>query len=78
MLVQVLSSTYGEPSTEKIFAVYLVDWESAGWYPSYGEYVSSFFAFKWDDDWMDRVEGIVDAWDAEAAMMRVIYQDIWW
>ncbi|CZS92031.1 hypothetical protein WAI453_000046 [Rhynchosporium graminicola] len=64
-------------SEKEQFRIKLVDWESAGWYPAYWEYVAAFFAFKWDDDWSVRVEDIVDAWPAEAAMMKLIYQDLW-
>ncbi|PVH83758.1 kinase-like protein [Cadophora sp. DSE1049] len=62
---------------EREFRVRLVDWESAGWYPAYWEYVAAFFAFKWDDDWCVKVAEIIDAWPAEAAMMKLIYQDLW-
>ncbi|KAG4443999.1 hypothetical protein IFR05_000518 [Cadophora sp. M221] len=62
---------------EGCLSVKLVDWESAGWYPMYWEYVAAFFAFKWDDDWCTRVSYIIDAWPAETAMMKMIYQDLW-
>ena len=48
-----------------------------GWYPSYWEYAATFFAFKWEDDWLERVEDIIDAWGAETAMIKMIYQDFW-
>ncbi len=59
------------------FVVRIVDWESAGWYPAYWEYVAAFFAFKWDDDWPRDVARVIDAWPAEAAMMKMIHQDLW-
>lgn len=75
ILVRQISS---EDSTqEKDYQVSIVDWESAGWYPTYWEYVAAFFSFKWDDDWCNKVDEIIDAWPSEAAMMRMIYQDLW-
>lgn len=58
------------------FKVSIVDWETAGWYPCWWEYVAAFFAFRWEDDWPKRVAEAVDAWPAEAALMRMIYQDL--
>jgi hypothetical protein len=52
---------------EDIYVVSIVDWEVAGWYPSYWEYAAAFFAFKWQDDWLERVEEAIDAWGAETA-----------
>ncbi|ELR05846.1 hypothetical protein VC83_09000 [Pseudogymnoascus destructans] len=75
ILVREISSQ--ELSQGKDYDVSIVDWESAGWYPSYWEYVAAFFAFTWDSDWSNRVADIVDAWPAEAAMMKMIYQDLW-
>ena len=34
----------------RTFAVAIVDWEDAGWYPSYWEYFAAFVGFRWDDD----------------------------
>ncbi|KAH8812631.1 kinase-like domain-containing protein [Xylogone sp. PMI_703] len=61
----------------KEFHVSLIDWESAGWYPVYWEYFAAFLAFKWNDDWCSKVAKAVDPWPAEAAMMKMIYQDLW-
>ena len=62
---------------EKRFRVSLVDWESAGWYPVYWEYFAAFLSWKWNDDWSNKVVAAVDAWPAEAAMMKMIHQDLW-
>jgi hypothetical protein len=59
-------------STEDTHVVLIVDWEVAGWYPSYWEYAAA-FAFKWEDGWLERVEE-VDAW---SAMIKMVYQDLW-
>lgn len=60
--------------------VALIDWEVAGWYPRYWEYSSAFMAFRWDqedDDWPERVEGFLPVKVPEVAMLRLIYQNVW-
>lgn len=59
------------------FQVAVIDWEYAGWYPAYWEYVSAFFAFQWDDDWSIKIEECIDTWPAVASMMNLIYRDLW-
>lgn len=61
----------------KCFEVAIIDWEEAGWYPSYWEYSAVFVAFEWGNDWPERLEQIVDHWPSEAAALRMLYQDIW-
>ena len=56
--------------------VALLDWESAGWYPEYWEYSLCFTYFCWDDDWPENVESILDPYVREAALMRMIGQDL--
>lgn len=60
-------------SATKQFEVALIDWEDAGWYPSYWEYCAIFVAFDWQDDWPERLEGILDPWPSEATMLRMLY-----
>jgi hypothetical protein len=58
----------------------LVDWEVAGWYPSYWEYTMAFISFIWDendDDWPERVEGFLPVKAAEASMFKLIHQNLW-
>lgn len=58
--------------------VVVVDWEDAGWYPAYWEYAVAFAGFVWyEDDWPNAVESILDPWCAEAAMLKMIIDDIW-
>lgn len=61
---------------KKDFRVWLVEWEAAGWYPSYWEYFSAFIGVRWDDDWHDQVERIVDTYIIEAAIMKMVYHDL--
>ncbi|EGD90885.1 hypothetical protein H112_01468 [Trichophyton rubrum D6] len=58
------------------YIVALVDWEYAGWYPSYWDYAISFTHFHWDDDWPERFESFLEPWPAEAALVRMFYQEI--
>jgi hypothetical protein len=39
--------------------VSIVDWEVVSWYPSHWEYAAAFFAFIWEDDWLERVEEVL-------------------
>ncbi|KAF2681284.1 kinase-like protein [Lentithecium fluviatile CBS 122367] len=57
--------------------VAIIDWEAAGWYPSYWEYAISFCTFQWNDDWPQYFEEFVEPWPKEAAAMRMLYQDLW-
>ncbi|KAJ6018475.1 Phosphotransferase enzyme family protein [Penicillium canescens] len=54
----------------------LVDWEAAGWYPSYWEYSHIFPLLQWVDDWPEYVEKILDPLPLESAMMRVVFSDL--
>ena len=54
----------------------VVDWEDAGWYPSYWEYASAFVDFVWDDDWPEKFERIVEPCPLEAGLLRFVRQDI--
>jgi hypothetical protein len=64
----------GERSQWRVSAV--VDWEDAGWYPSYWEYVGSFVNFVWSDDWPEKFERIVDPCPLEAGLLRLVRQDL--
>jgi serine/threonine protein kinase len=54
----------------------LVDWEIAGWYPSYWEYAHIFPLLQWIDDWPAYIEKILDPLPLEGAMMRVVFSDL--
>lgn len=58
------------------YNIILVDWEDAGWYPSYWDYAISFTHFRWDDDWPEKFEGFMEPWLAEAVVVKMAYQDI--
>ncbi|RJE19219.1 Phosphotransferase enzyme family [Aspergillus sclerotialis] len=50
----------------------LVDWETAGWYPSYWEYAHIFPLLQWIDDWPAYIEKVLDPLPVEDAMMRAV------
>lgn len=63
-------------SGEHGWTVALVDWEAAGWYPTYWEYFSAFEALDWDGDWCDKIEDIIETWPAETSIMHMIFKEI--
>ncbi|PWY83202.1 hypothetical protein BO94DRAFT_536673 [Aspergillus sclerotioniger CBS 115572] len=54
----------------------LVDWEAAGWYPSYWEYAHIFPLLQWTDDWPAYVEKILDPLPMEGVIMRLVFNDL--
>ncbi|KAG2413371.1 hypothetical protein HFD88_002560 [Aspergillus terreus] len=54
----------------------LVDWETAGWYPSYWEYAHIFPLLQRIDDWPEYIEKILDPLLHEGTMMRVVFSDL--
>jgi hypothetical protein len=64
------------PGQEKDYELSIIDWEEAGWYPSYWEYAAVAIAFQWDDDWPARLEEFIDPWPSETAMLKILYQEI--
>ncbi len=54
----------------------VVDWEEAGWYPSYWEYAAMFIHLQWVDDWPEKYERIVDPCPLEGGMLWILKQDV--
>ncbi|TLD11528.1 hypothetical protein PspLS_11479 [Pyricularia sp. CBS 133598] len=50
----------------------IVDWEEAGWMPSYWEFASIFMYANWSDDWTYRFDQIVNACLAEGSILMVV------
>jgi aminoglycoside phosphotransferase (APT) family kinase protein len=66
-----------EGSNERGFHVSgILDWEFAGWYPSYFEYAIAFVNFQWEDDWPEKLEEIVEPWPLEAAMLKLVHDEL--
>ncbi|KAG5959168.1 hypothetical protein E4U57_000855 [Claviceps arundinis] len=56
----------------------LIDWEAAGWYPAYWEYVMAMFSWGgWKDDWHDYVHRIMDEYPNEYMWFDTIRRELW-
>lgn len=62
--------------TSQGFTVSLIDWEEAGWFPSYWEYFTALQCVLWDDDWSQSIDEITEPWISEAVVMKMVYKDI--
>ena len=72
-----ISASSGEVIPEANFDVILIDWEKAGWYPNYWEFCAASWSFRFDDDWPDHLESIIDPWPAEYPWLRFIATELW-
>ncbi|EXJ85221.1 hypothetical protein A1O3_05896 [Capronia epimyces CBS 606.96] len=57
--------------------VVLVGWEKAGWYPSYWEYCAASWTFRFNDDWPEYLETVLDPWPAENAWLHILRNELW-
>ncbi|KAI9757301.1 MAG: hypothetical protein M4579_003512 [Chaenotheca gracillima] len=57
--------------------IVILDWEFAGWYPSYWEYSRAIFGCRWDDDWNSWVGKILDPYLNEWAWMEMLFGELW-
>ena len=67
-------------NTEREVDVVLLDWEFAGWYPSYWEYARALFACgRWDDDWGLWINRIFapDLYMNEWVWSRMLLLELW-
>lgn len=56
----------------------IIDWEFAGWYPSYWEYARAIFACgRWDDDWNDWVDEMLEPYRNEYAWVEILLREMW-
>jgi hypothetical protein len=62
---------------EVAYDVALVDWEKAGWCPSYWEYCSASWSFRFNDDWPEYLERILDPHPVEYSWMHMIVTELW-
>jgi hypothetical protein len=53
--------------------VMIVDWEFAGWYPSYWEYSRAVLAGRWDNDWRDWVDQFLEPFRNEYAWTMLVF-----
>jgi hypothetical protein len=58
--------------------IVIIDWEYAGWYPSYWEYARAIFACgRWSDDWSLWVDKFVEPALSEYAWMSMLLRELW-
>lgn len=56
----------------------IIDWEFAGWYPSYWDYFRAVYACgRWNNDWSLWVEKVLDPYYNEWAWMDMLYKELW-
>ncbi|KGQ12560.1 hypothetical protein BBAD15_g1699 [Beauveria bassiana D1-5] len=56
----------------------VIDWEAAGWYPEYWEYVlATITAASWKDDWHEYLAKILDEYPNEYAWFDMMIREIW-
>ncbi|KAL3468865.1 hypothetical protein BJX99DRAFT_242596 [Aspergillus californicus] len=64
-------------TNEEVYEVAaLVDWETAGWYPSCWEYAHVFPLLQQIDDWPVYLEKILDSLPLEGNMMRLVSNNL--
>ncbi|KAF2807783.1 uncharacterized protein BDZ99DRAFT_392062 [Mytilinidion resinicola] len=56
----------------------IIDWEYAGWYPSYWEYARAVWACgRWQDDWNYWIDQILDPFRNEFAWVEMLLKEMW-
>lgn len=61
------------------FAITLIDWEDAGWYPEFWEFFTASSMFdiaSWEDDWCQYAQEIMPVMLGELAVMRMLDKDM--
>jgi aminoglycoside phosphotransferase (APT) family kinase protein len=59
-------------------SITIIDWEFAGWYPSYWEYARAIFACgRFDDDWSEWIDFSLDVYRNERAWMQMLIIELW-
>ncbi|KAK4157980.1 kinase-like domain-containing protein [Chaetomidium leptoderma] len=58
--------------------VVIVDWENAGWYPSYWEYCTAMLILNYKEDWGQWLVGVLDKYNVELCAMILHSDMIFW
>ncbi|KAI9736740.1 MAG: hypothetical protein M1834_000944 [Cirrosporium novae-zelandiae] len=73
-----LDSTNSRKTYGHDYIVTIIDWQYAGWYPSYWEYSTALYCCgRWGDDWSQWIEKILDPFVNEYAWMQLLRTDLW-
>ncbi|KFX95507.1 hypothetical protein V490_03821 [Pseudogymnoascus sp. VKM F-3557] len=75
IIVNRISSPEGKKDR---FEIYLIDWESAAWYPEYWEFCSSTFGCRFRPEWLELAGFILHQYPTEFLMMQVIYSIVYY
>ncbi|KAJ2894821.1 phosphotransferase enzyme family protein [Zalerion maritima] len=57
--------------------VVMIDWEAAGWYPTFWEYSMAIYSCNWKDDWHLWVVKVLDEYPNEYAWMDTLFRELW-
>ncbi|KAG4422248.1 hypothetical protein IFR04_004628 [Cadophora malorum] len=82
ILVRLPLPPVGELSDAEIiaqdFEITILDWEVAGWYPSYWEYSRAMLGCgRWDDDWHVFLAQILEEFLSEWAWVDMMFKELW-
>ncbi|KAK3176894.1 hypothetical protein OEA41_008220 [Lepraria neglecta] len=62
---------------EDKYKVTIIDWEKAGWYPSYWEYSLALYALRWDNDWGLFILKMLSPYHSEAPWLQMLRLELW-
>lgn len=66
------------PEDISTMRITIIDWETAGWYPSYWEYAKAMFACgRFEDDWGYWLDQILRPYLSEYAFMYILMTELW-
>ncbi|KAH8800722.1 phosphotransferase enzyme family protein [Xylogone sp. PMI_703] len=67
-----------QPVAGDRYSLVVIDWEFAGWYPSYWEFTNAMFSCgRWNDDWPIWILKILDPFFQEYSWMQILYNKLW-
>ena len=71
------SVSNGYQSVKGELELTIIDWEKAGWYPSYWEYSLAICTLRWDDDWCLRLHNFLAPCYTEAPWLQTLRLELW-
>ena len=67
-----------EDNSKHDLELVIIDWEAAGWYPTYWEWARAIFACGlWKDDWCIWLRKVLDPYVTEWAIMHMLFMELW-
>ena len=79
LAVGLIVLTHGDLSSTNVLVhgddvVGIVDWETAGWWPSYWEYTTASTVAPGDEFWREEIDKFLEPYPEELAMERIRLQ----